>query len=137
MQEAADFLLARVHAVVNWGESTLAGKTSTVPSRAIRRQYQPGNLFDVARSFARRVPLTRVAEVDADVRPYLAALMVAAMYRAGQPLVVPDNLALQRVTKEQFEEYLTSLAGTSYENWGALGGMVPRAPEPFDPEAVE
>ena len=137
MQETADFLLARVHAVVNWGESTLAGKTSTVPSRAIRCQYQPGNLFDVACSFARRVPLTRVAEVDADVRPYLAALMVAAMYRAGQPLVVPDNLALQRVTKEQFEEYLTSLAGTSYENWGALGGMVLRAPEPFDPEAVE
>ena len=38
-------------------------------------------LFDVAHGLARRVPLTKLVELDGDVRPYLAALMVAALAR--------------------------------------------------------
>ena len=52
-------------------------------------------LFDVARGLARRVPLTKLVELDGDVRPYLAALMVAALVRAHQTLTIPDTLKLR------------------------------------------
>ena len=83
MQAALDYLAPRANAALTRSEALLAGKTAKVPHRALKRTYQPGNLFDVARGFARRVPLTRLAEMDGEVRPYLAALMVAAMYKVG------------------------------------------------------
>ena len=46
-------------------------------------------LFNVARGLARRVPLTKLVELDGDVCPYLTALMVAALARVGETLVVP------------------------------------------------
>ena len=52
-------------------------------------------LFDVARGLARRVPLTTLVELDGDVRPYLAALMVAALVRAHETLTIPDTLKLR------------------------------------------
>ena len=52
-------------------------------------------LFDVARGLARRVPLTKLVELDGDVRPYLAALMVAALVRAHETLTIPDTLKLR------------------------------------------
>ena len=36
-------------------------------------------LFDVARGLVCQVPLTKLVELDGDVRPYLAALMVATL----------------------------------------------------------
>ena len=36
-------------------------------------------LFNVAYRLARRVPLTKLVELDGDVHPYLATLMVAAL----------------------------------------------------------
>ena len=56
-------------------------------------------LFDVARGLARRVPLTKLVALDGDVRPYLASLMVAALHRAKDKLVVPDDLEIQAVTR--------------------------------------
>ena len=52
-------------------------------------------LFDVARGLARRVPLTKLVELDGNVRPYLAALMVAALVRAHETLTIPDTLKLR------------------------------------------
>ena len=49
-------------------------------------------LQDIARGLARRVPLTKLVTIDADVRPYLASLLVAAMHRAGDELVIPSDL---------------------------------------------
>ena len=46
-------------------------------------------LFDVARGLARRVPLTKLVALDGDVRPFLASLMVSALQRAKDKLVVP------------------------------------------------
>ena len=39
-------------------------------------------------------------ELDTEIRPYLAALMTAAMYRAGQALVIPNDMHLQRGARE-------------------------------------
>lgn len=57
-------------------------------------------MFDVARGLARRVPLTKLVALDGDVRPYLAALMVAALHRAKDKLVVPHDLEIEKVTRE-------------------------------------
>ena len=52
-------------------------------------------LFDVARGLARRVPLTKLVELDSNVRPYLAVLMVATLVRAHETLTIPDTLKLR------------------------------------------
>ena len=51
-------------------------------------------LFDVARRLACRVPLTKLVELDGNVRPYLAALMVAALVQVGETLVVPEGICI-------------------------------------------
>ena len=51
-------------------------------------------LFDVARGLACQVPLTKLVELDGDMRPYLAMLMVAALMRAHETLTIPDTLKL-------------------------------------------
>ena len=78
-------------------------------------------LFDVAKGLARRIPLTKLVELDQDVRPYLAALMVAAMQRAGQQLTIPRSLAVEQMPDEQFNAWLTLLAGHQYHAYGNLG----------------
>ena len=49
-------------------------------------------LQDIAWGLACRVPLTKLVAIDADVRPYLASLLVAAMHHAGDELVIPSYL---------------------------------------------
>ena len=51
-------------------------------------------LFNVSRGLAHWVPFTRLVELDGNVRPYLAALMVAALVRAHKTLTIPDTLKL-------------------------------------------
>ena len=57
-------------------------------------------MFDIARGLARRVPLTKLVALDGDIRPYLASLMVAALHRAGDKLVVPQEMEIKKVTRE-------------------------------------
>lgn len=77
----------------------LAGVNSLqlVPRSGLKRPVNE-SMLDVARGLSRRVPLTRLLEMDRTVRPYLAALMVAALEAAGDKLVVPDTLELQKMT---------------------------------------
>ena len=51
-------------------------------------------LFDIARGLAHRVPLTKLVELDGDVQPYLAMLMVAILMWAHEMLTIPDTLKL-------------------------------------------
>ena len=52
-------------------------------------------LFDVARGQACQVPLTKLVELDSNVQPYLAALMVATLVRGHETLTIPDTLKLR------------------------------------------
>ena len=52
-------------------------------------------LFDVAKGLAHRVLLTKLVELDDDVWPYLAILMVAALVRAHETLTIPDTLKVR------------------------------------------
>lgn len=55
-------------------------------------------LNDIARGLARRVPLTKLVQLDGDVRPYLASLMIAALHKAGDELVLPADMRIRMVT---------------------------------------
>ena len=77
-------------------------------------------LFDVTHGLARRVPLTKLAELDGDVRPYLAALMVAALVRVGETLVVPEGTRISTMTREAFDNMLLKEAGRNYDNYGLV-----------------
>ena len=77
-------------------------------------------LFDVACRLARHVPLTKLVELDGDVRPYLAALMVAALAWVGETLVVPEGTRISTMTREAFDNMLLKEAGCSYDNYGLV-----------------
>ena len=77
-------------------------------------------LFDIARGLARRVPLTKLVELDGDVRPYLATLMVAALARVGETLVVPEGTRISMMTREAFDNMLLKEAGRNYDNYGLV-----------------
>ena len=68
-----------------------------IPREESGRRRGPSHtlLFDIARGLAHPVPLTKLVELDGDVRPYLAALMVAALVLAHETLTIPDTLKLR------------------------------------------
>ena len=61
-----------------------------------------------------------MVELDGDVWPYLAVLMVATLMWAHETLTIPDTLQLQRVSMEAFENMLQAEAGKVYNNYGAI-----------------
>ena len=77
-------------------------------------------LNDIARGLARRVPLTKLVQLDGDVRPYLASLMIAALNKAGDELVIPDTLRIKMITEEAFDNLLKAEAGKTYDNYGTI-----------------
>ena len=77
-------------------------------------------LFDVAHGLARRVPLTKLVELDGDIRPYLATLMVAALAWAGETLVVPEGTRISTMTREAFDNMLLKEASRNYDNYGLV-----------------
>ena len=77
-------------------------------------------LFDIAHGLARRVPLTKLVELDGDVRPYLTALMVAALVQVGETLVVPEGTHISTMTREAFNNMLLKEAGHNYDNYGLV-----------------
>ena len=77
-------------------------------------------LFRVAHGLARQVPLTKLVELDGDVRPYLAALMVAALAQAGETLVVSEGTRISTMTREAFNNMLLKEAGCNYNNYGLV-----------------
>ena len=77
-------------------------------------------LFDVTRGLARRVPLTKLVELDGDIRPYLAALIVATLAWAGKTLVVPEGTRISTMTREAFDNMLLKEARRNYDNYGLV-----------------
>ena len=77
-------------------------------------------LFNAAYGLARRVLLTKLFELDGDVRPYLANLMVAALAWAGKTLVVPEGTRISMMTREAFDNMLLKEAGHNYDNYGLV-----------------
>ena len=85
-----------------------------------RRGLSRTLLFDVARGLARRVPLTKLVELDGDLHPYLAALMVATLAWAGKTLVVPEGTCISTMAREAFDNMLLKEARCNYDNYGLV-----------------
>ena len=77
-------------------------------------------LFDVAHRIACRIPLTKLVELDSDVHPYLATLMVATPAQAGKTLVVPEGTRISTMRREAFDNMLLKEAGHNYDNYGLV-----------------
>jgi hypothetical protein len=89
---AVDRLLAVMQQSPDPALSALA--TELVPRQARRRDTLPLTLFDVARSYTRRVPMAKSLVDEKDVRLYLACVLVDAVHQAGEALVVPQGMAI-------------------------------------------
>ena len=60
--------------------------------RRSRRDTAPLSLFDVVRTMRRSVPLPRLLEIERELRPYLAAVIVDAIREAEDTLTIPTDL---------------------------------------------
>ena len=100
--DAIRFLGERLATVVSLADPSAPAinTTNILPTGAQRKGPARTMLQDIARGLARRVPLTKLVALDADVRPYLAALMVSALHRAGEELVIPDDMKLKPMLLE-------------------------------------
>ena len=97
VSEAIRYLAERVATVTSLADPSAPSINfiaDTIPRGEGGRRRGPSRtlLFNVAKGLARRVPLTKLVALDGDIRPYLASLMVAALHRAGDKLVVPSDL---------------------------------------------
>ena len=77
-------------------------------------------LFDVAHGLARRVLLTKLVKLDGDICLYLDSLMVAALVRVGETLVVPEGTRISMMTREAFDNMLLKEARRNYNNYGLV-----------------
>ena len=77
-------------------------------------------LFNVAHGLAHRVPLTKLVELDSDIHPYLAALMVTTLAWVGETLVVPERTCISTMTREAFNNMLLKQASHNYDNYGLV-----------------
>ena len=97
----------------------VAALFDAIPRGEGGRQRGPGKtlLFDVTHGLARRVPLIKLVELDSNVHPYLAALMVAALARVGETLVVPEGICITTMMREAFDNILLKEASHNYDNY--------------------
>ena len=78
-------------------------------------------MWDVARGFARRVPMTKLVHMDSDIRPYLAALMIAALYHHGKTLKFPQGMKYEILPVKDWENMIMKDAARNYDQWGVIG----------------
>ena len=111
--------LATIAALVDKSTPTVAALFDAIPRGKGGKRKEPSMtlLFHVACRLARHIPLTKLVELDGDIRPYLATLMVAALARAGKTLVVPEGMRISMMTREAFDNMLLKEARCNYDNY--------------------
>ena len=113
--------MERLSAITALAEGKSAGIQLVPHGLDGRRKPARTLLFDVAWTLAKKIPLMKLVELDQDVRPYLAALMVAVMAKAGQVLHVPYRLSMCKVPDQGYNELLRTMAGQQYHSYSTLG----------------
>ena len=68
--------------------------------------------------------MTKLIHMDSDIRPYLAALMIAALNYHGKILRIPDLLNFQVMPKDQWENMILKMSTKNYNQWGAIGNQL-------------
>ena len=82
-------------------------------------QARPSYLMSPV-GFAQRVLLTKLVELDSNIHPYLAALMVATLVWVGKSLAVPEGTCITTMMREAFNNMLLKEAGHNYDNYGLV-----------------
>ena len=86
-QEAINFLTERMAALTQLVKPDASPvSVASLYHDENGRQASCTMLMDIARGFARRVPMTKLIHMDSDIKPYLAALMIAALNYHGEIL---------------------------------------------------
>ena len=111
--------LATIAALVDKSTPIAAALFDAIPRGEGGKQRGPSRalLFDVTCGLAHQVPLTKLVELDGDIRPYLTTLMVATLARVGKTLVVPEGTRISTMTGEAFDNMLLKEAGHNYDNY--------------------
>ena len=100
-QEAINFLTERMAALTQLVKPDVPpASISSLYCDKNGKQASSAMLMDIARGFARRVPMTKLIYMDSDIRPYLAALMIAVLNYHGEILWIPDLLNFQVMPKD-------------------------------------
>ena len=118
--------LATIAALVDKSMPIAAALFDAIPRGKGGKRRGPSRtlLFNITRGLARRIPLTKLVELDGDVHPYLATLMVAALAWAGETLVVPEGTRISMMTTEAFNNMLLKEASRNYDNYGLVSRKV-------------
>ena len=74
-------------------------------------------LFHIACRLARRVLLTKLVELDEDICPYLATLMMATLVCMGETLLILEGMQIMTMTKEAFGNIFLKEAAHNYDNY--------------------
>ena len=108
--------------LVDKSTTVVAALFDAIPQGEGRRQRGRGDtlLFNVDCGLAQRVPLTKLVELDGNVRPYLTTLRVATLARVGETLVVPEGTCITTMTREAFNNMLLKEASHNYDNCGLV-----------------
>ena len=77
-------------------------------------------MFDVARAFSRRVPFGRLIQIEPEIRPYLATLLLSTMAEAKERIPIPARLAYDVISDAEFDQHLLAMATKNYPNYGLL-----------------
>ena len=94
-----------------------------MPSHIVREVGGgPGKtlLFDITCELTHRVQLAKMVELDGDIYPCLATLMVATLARAGKTLVMPEGTQIMMITREAFNNVLLEEASCNYDSYGLV-----------------
>ena len=78
-------------------------------------------MWDVARAFARRVPMTKLVHLDANIQPYLAALMIAALKHHKETLKISDSINYEIVPDAEWQNMILRDASKNYNQYGVIG----------------
>ena len=118
MEQAADFLAQRLAVLTVYADPS--ANVAELYPRSGKREPSRTLILDVARNFARRVPLTKLVELDAAVRPYLAALLAATIAKFNGQLVVPRGMNIIQKGEPEFSAWLKQEASKTYDKYGEL-----------------
>ena len=77
-------------------------------------------LFDVASRLAQRLLQNKLIELDGDVYPYLASLIMSALVLVGETLAMPEGTWIMTMIKKAFNNILLKEAGHNYDNYGLV-----------------
>ena len=114
--------LATIAALVDKSTPAAAALFDAIPRGKGGKQRGQSRtlLFDVAHGLARRVPFTKLVELDGNIRPYLTTLMIATLAWVGETLVVPEGTRISTMTREAFDNMLLKETSRNYDNYALV-----------------